>query len=309
MSNETNGTEARMRKAFPQPRKSITRMPTMRRSAYLAGAWYPGDDSGCREAIEIHAAEARPEQGAWRGLIGPHAGWSYSGDAAARSYRWLAESQLEVDLVVVFGSHRGPHGPNTVFRGAAWETPVGDLATAAPLADRVASELGLDDEEVRPVRPDNAVELHLPFVRYFFPRAELLMAGVEASPRAIALGEGIGKLVLETADNPVFIGSTDLTHYGSSYGFSPVGHGQTAVDWVRDENDEGFLDAVKARALERVVSHGNANHSACCPGAVAATQAAVAAWGGTEAPRLVDHYLSYDVQPGSSFVGYAGIVL
>jgi AmmeMemoRadiSam system protein B len=281
----------------------------MRRSAYLAGAWYPGDERGCREAIESHAAEAQPEQGAWRGIIGPHAGWFFSGDAAARSYRWLAEAQPDVDLVVVIGSHRGSRGPNTVFRGAAWETPVGDLVTAIPLANRAASELQLSDEPVNPARPDNAVELHLPFVRHFFPEAEMLMVGIEASPRAVELGETIGKLVAETAENPVFGGSTDLTHYGPNYGFAPAGRGPKAVDWVRNDNDKGFIDAILGRDLAGVVRHANDNQSACCPGAVAATQAAVAAWGGTEMPRLVDHYLSYDVQPGASFVGYAGIVL
>ena len=160
----------------------------MRRPALLAGQWYPGSASACRQAIEAHARDAKPEQGPYRGLIGPHAGWSYSGDAAARTYGWLARAQPEVDLVVVFGSHRGPEGPNTVFRGEAWETPLGDLASHQELAERLAAELQLRDEPAQPHHADNGVELHLPFVRYFFPAAKLLMLGPAASRDAITIG-------------------------------------------------------------------------------------------------------------------------
>ena len=39
------------------------------------------------------------------------------------------------------------------------------------------------------------------------------------------------------------------------------------------------------------------------------TMTAVKAYGGEAGPRLVDHYLSYDIRPDASFVGYAGLVL
>lgn len=279
----------------------------MQRAAYLAGQWYPASDSACRRALESHAADAQPEQGPWRGLIGPHAGWTFSGDAAGRTYPWLAAAHGDADLVVMFGSHRGPHGPNSVFVEEGWQTPVGSLATPVELARRVAAELTLEEEPVDPVHPDNAVELHLPFVRHFFPRAEMLMLGVEAGPTALEIGERVGALVGER--NAVFVGSTDLTHYGPNYGFEPAGSGDRGVDWVRQENDRGFIDAVLAGDASAVIDHGTRNQSACCAGAVGATMTAVEAYGGRAAPRLVDHYLSYDVRPGASFVGYAGLVL
>jgi AmmeMemoRadiSam system protein B len=53
------------------------------------------------------------------------------------------------------------------------------------------------------------------------------------------------------------------------------------------------------------LDHAGREQSACCPGAVAACMSAL----GQGSPKLVDHYLSYDVRPASSFVGYAGILL
>lgn len=285
---------------------------SVERPAFLAGRWYPGDERGCRAAIARHGDDAAVDEdvaGAYRALVGPHAGWAYSGDAAGRAYRWLSAARPDPDLVVLFGSHRGPNGPNTVFVADGWQTPLGTLQTAAPLAGQVRAALGLDEEPVAPARPDNAVELHLPFVRAFFPRAELLMLGVAASEDALRIGRVVGEIVRGAGREAVVVGSTDLSHYGASYGFAPRGSGPEAVRWVREDNDRGFLDAVLGDDPRRAVAHATANASACCPGAVAATMEAVRAMDGACAPRLVDHYLSCDVRPSASFVGYAGLVL
>ncbi|MCC6876879.1 MAG: AmmeMemoRadiSam system protein B [Sandaracinaceae bacterium] len=277
----------------------------MERRAFLAGSWYPGDERGCREAIAEHAQGTEPEAGEWWGLIGPHAGWAYSGGAAAHAYRWLASAR-DPELAVVFGSHRGPLGPNTIFCAGAWQTPLGALATDMELAITIRDTLDLDEEPVAPLRPDNAVELHLPFVRAFFPRARLIMIGVAASEVALAIGRRVGELV--RGRDTVYVGSTDLTHYGPNYGFAPAGRGARAVQWTRD-NDQGFLQAVLRNDARGALAHASEHQSACCPGAVAATIEAVRADRGTPRPKLIDHYLSYDVRPDDSFVGYAGLVL
>ena len=283
------------------------------RRALLAGRWYPGDPDACRAAIRAHASAERrtsDELGPVRGLVGPHAGWTFSGDCAGRGYRCLADAAPDdVDLVVVFGSHRGPNGPNTVFRDDAWDTPLGPLVTDRALADQAASALALEDEPADPRRPDNAVELHLPFVRELFPDAALLMLGVEASTRAIDVGRTVGELVKDAGRQAVFIGSTDLTHYGPNYGWAPHGTGDDAVRWVREQNDRAFLDAILRDAPDEAVALAVRDQSACCPGATVAAIEATRAYAGQVRPALVDHYLSWEVRPDASFVGYASVVV
>lgn len=250
-----------------------------------------------------------PVQAPYRGVIAPHAGFTYSGHTAAHAYAWLAQAAGSVDLVVVFGSHRGPHGPNTVFTAAGWDTPLGPLATAIPLATQLQRDLKLAEEPVQPHHPDNAVELHLPFVRHFFPKAELLMLGVAAATSALTLGREVGHAVKRAGINAVFAGSTDLTHYGPNYDFAPAGSGPAAVEWVRNQNDHGFIEATLSRDAAAVLADADQHQSACCAGAVAATLKALDAYGATGPATLVEHTLSYDIQPHPSFVGYAGIVL
>ena len=160
----------------------------MYRPSFLAGRWYPGNESDCRAAIEGHAVDTRSEQEGSCALIGPHAGWSFSGDAAGRSYRILAESTRQSpDLVVVFGSHLGRQG-SKIFLDEGWETPLGRFENARDLAAGLHTDMELAEEQSQPTNPDNAVEVHLPFAKYFFPQAELLVIGVEASERASTIG-------------------------------------------------------------------------------------------------------------------------
>lgn len=278
------------------------------RRTFLAGQWYPAGPAPCREAIATYAEGVVPTRG-YCGLIGPHAGWAYSGQTAARGYATLATDSDAIELVVVFGSHRGAFGPNTIFRGEAWDTPLGRISNAKDIVAQIAEPLSLDDEPLSPRQPDNAVELHLPFVRYFFPRAELLMLGVAAAPVAMEIGEHTGARVRQSGRRAVFIGSTDLTHYGPNYDFAPHGTGEEAVTWVRHENDRGFVEAILQQNAAGVLDHADMHHSACCPGAVAATLAALRAYGHELKPKLVEHTLSCDVHPSPSFVGYASVVL
>ena len=135
------------------------------------------------------------------------------------------------------------------------------------------------------------------------------MLGVAAAPIATEIGAQVGAACLAAGRDAVFVGSTDLTHYGPNYGFVPKGTGEEAVRWVREEIDSGFIACVLAGDPAALLAHAVREQSACCPGAVAATLAALCAYGHAPAPSLLTHYLSYDVRPSSSFVGYASIAL
>jgi AmmeMemoRadiSam system protein B len=281
------------------------------RPAYLAGTWYPDAPGDCRRTIEGHARATASLQGAWRGSLAPHAGWRYSGPLAVASFANLQASRPNADLVVVFGSHRGPAGPNTVFRALGWETPLGAVRNATGLAAELARDLSLDEEPTHPAHADNGIEVLLPFVRYFYPEAEVLLVGVAASEVALTIGTEVGARCQAQGRDAVFVGSTDLTHYGPAYELTHQGPAALAVAWVRDVNDAGFLRLAISEATQApkgMLEHARVHHSACCPGAAVAARQASAAFPPREAPALLGHTLSYDLAPSDNFVGYASVL-
>jgi len=124
--------------------------------------------------------------------------------------------------------------------------------------------------------------------------------------KARELGLALSRAAAACSRKIVVIASTDLTHYGINYDFMPRGLGMDAIEWVRNENDKGFIQAALEMDTEKVIAHARTHSSACSPGTVAAAIAFSLSQGATHA-TLLGHKLSYDIHPDRSFVGYAAI--
>jgi AmmeMemoRadiSam system protein B len=112
----------------------------------------------------------------------------------------------------------------------------------------------------------------------------------------------------------VVAGSTDLTHYGRNYGFSPRGQGQAALTWVRELNDRRFIEAVLSGDPDAVLSRAEGEASACSAGAALGVLGFVQVPGRDRAAlgaELLAYGTSADADKAGgvpdSFVGYAAI--
>ncbi|MBE3144401.1 MAG: AmmeMemoRadiSam system protein B, partial [Planctomycetes bacterium] len=108
-------------------------------------------------------------------------------------------------------------------------------------------------------------------------------------------------------------GSTDLTHYGPRYGFTPMGAGKDALKWAMDVNDKQFIDYSLKMQPDKMLESANANYNACGAGAAAAAVAAAKYLGKTKG-ILLAHTNSNEImlrkmgETSRESVGYAAIV-
>lgn len=282
------------------------------RKASFAGSWYPATASECereiRHFLKDPGFDEIPDADYLGGIV-PHAGWYFSGHLACRVIAAVSggDSREKPDVVAIFGMHLHPRSSPRIMTGGAWETPFGDMVIAADLAGRLARKFPFDVETPDRFSPDNTIELQLPFIKYFFNTSRLIPIG--APPAAISLE--IARTLMEMARKENIsikvVGSTDLTHYGANYGFTPAGSGSRGVSWARDHNDRAVIDRMLAMDPEGVIKESMASQNACCGGAAAAAIAAAAALGATRA-RLAGYSSSYEKHPSESFVGYAGLL-
>ncbi|MBW2061103.1 MAG: AmmeMemoRadiSam system protein B [Deltaproteobacteria bacterium] len=276
------------------------------RGRSLPYGWYPDTASACRQEIEefISQVEAPgPDMSGLNGGIVPHAGWYFSGKAAAKVFRYVSH-EGGVDIVAVFGGHMSAE-PGLIYLDEAWETPLGNLEIDQDLGQALKDKADLEVETWE--TGDNTMEVQLPFIKYFFPDSRIVAIRAPHSQKAVNIGQQLIELAKTQGQTIRVFGSTDLTHYGPNYGFTPQGRGQAALDWMRNENDKGFIDLALAMNLPGLLEHAAQNHSACSAGAAAAAIAACQALGSNRG-ELLDYYTSSDIMPGDSFVGYAGIV-
>jgi len=279
------------------------------RKSHFSGTWYPDTAVACEKEIRQFLqgkktgefAAANPKGG-----LVPHAGWYFSGSIACHVIHALTQGETP-DTVVIFGMHMHPESQPCMMPKGAWETPFGPLPVQEDLAAELEKTFSFQIETNTRFRQDNTIELQLPFVKYFFPDVKILALGVPPADISPQIAKKITEIASGLKLGLRVIGSTDLTHYGNNYGFTPKGSGPDALDWVRRENDRSFIDAVLSMNPSDVIREGLSRHNACCAGAAAAALTAAKEMGAVKAESLA-YATSYDRHPSDSFVGYAGIV-
>ncbi|MBN1490861.1 MAG: AmmeMemoRadiSam system protein B [Phycisphaerae bacterium] len=288
----------------------------MIREAARAGSFYPAEPDACREELlrclpdpaSLGELPARIVGG-----IVPHAGWIYSGAVAARTFAAIA-ARRRPETVVVFGAvHRAMRADAAVFARGAWASPLGEIAIDERLAERLLGACSFVRDEPYAHESEHSIEVQVPFIQHFFPQAKCLPVSVMPGPRASEIGLAAAGVVRDSGVDAVFIGSTDLTHYGPSYGSVSHGIGTEGLRWAREENDRRMLDLILARDADAIVAEAKAHHNACGSGAVAACIVAANELGATRA-RLLEHTTSAEVGArfgmggGADAVGYAAVV-
>jgi len=280
------------------------------RKAMFAGSWYPASASECEKEIDSFLEEGQNIKSPDRRLVGgivPHAGWYFSGSIACNVISRL-RSHDTPDVIVIFGMHLHPNSQCYLMPEGAWETPLGEIPVEEKLAAALVKKHSFSLETPDRFNQDNTIELQLPFIKYFFEDTKIVAMGVPPSTSSLAIGKSVIGLAKEMDLTAKVIGSTDLTHYGSNYGFTSKGRGQKAVDWVRSQNDRRVINAMLALEPETVIREALASQNACCAGAAATAIEAAKNLGANRADEI-GYTTSYDKSPGDSFVGYVGIVM
>ncbi len=287
----------------------------MKRQPYRAGSFYEAGEDACRRSArkildEADLPENLPEN-LFGGLV-PHAGWAFSGLTAATTLKALAKRD-RLKRVVIFGAdHWGTAGDGAVYDKDAWLTPLGEVPIDEELADALLKNCSLLRADASAHSREHSIEVQLPLMQVACDDVQIVPIIISPTPNAVQTGREIGEVLARDFPDAAVLGSTDLTHYGPQYGFTPGGTGSGGLEWA-NQNDARVLELIELMEADKVVAETAAHQSACGGGAIAATIAACSAMGAT-----TGHTLKYttsaevmrDVysQQSDDSVGYAAVV-
>lgn len=194
----------------------------------FSGSWYPASSIQLRELLDSLVERSR-ERAPFifpnaLGYVVPHAAPQYSGAVAAAAYRGLQEQRPERIVLLAFPHH-----------GRLTGVVSPDVSTVAtPLGD-AAIETGFAGFPVIPEESvcDHSFEIQLPFLQTLVPGARiapLYAGGMSAEER----GAAAEALTAAWRPGTVFVASSDLTHYGRSFGYTPFPADGHAADRLRE---------------------------------------------------------------------------
>ncbi|GAA5913411.1 hypothetical protein JCM5296_000905 [Sporobolomyces johnsonii] len=201
------------------------------RLASHAGSWYTDDSRKLDQQLSTWlAATASPKEGeplkeapvkGCKAIIAPHAGYSYSGPAAAFAYKCIDVEPIK--RVFVLGpSHHVYLDGCALSQCTTYSTPVGDL----PLDLETIAELektGKFEKMVKETDEDeHSIEMHLPYIRKVFEGRDIKLVPILVGSISTASEQSFGSLLAPYLADPstFFVISSDFCHWGQRFRYT-----------------------------------------------------------------------------------------
>jgi hypothetical protein len=202
-----------------------------KRKATHAGSWYPRFEQDLRKTMdelftnnEFGPGEKPTVINQERGIIGgltPHAGYSYSGCAAAHTYLNLFKETIP-DTVIILGTDHQGYSNVGLMKEGIWETPLGNIEVDSTLASQILqnSDQIIEDNSAFigfPNENEHNIEIQLPFIKYCSQDKDvkivpIKMAVSEDLKLMEKIATALSKSITELDKDIVILASSDLSH-------------------------------------------------------------------------------------------------
>lgn len=180
------------------------------RPAAVAGMFYPGDPRELSAIVQAFLHRANVRTMLPKVLVVPHAGYVYSGQAAAEAYVLLEPLKNQIKRVILLGPcHRVPVQGMALPTVDLFATPLGNIPLDTTAVEKLLTLpfVGYSDKAHA---EEHSLEVHLPFLQSMLANFSLVPVVVgETSPQQVAQA-------LEQVwggDETLIIISTDLSHF------------------------------------------------------------------------------------------------
>lgn len=212
------------------------------RSASHAGSWYTDDrkelDDSLSEWLEDVRADALPRPLAvcerkpaveglplpvskCRAIIGPHAGYSYSGPAAAYAYKCIDVSNIQ--RVFILGPSHHVYLDGCAVSGCSdYETPLGNLKIDRKITEELKATGRFDVMTQSLDEDEHSIEMHLPYIYKVFEGRDIQIVPILVGAINTAKENVYGKLLAPYLADPsnFFVVSSDFCHWGSRFRYT-----------------------------------------------------------------------------------------
>lgn len=279
---------------------------------YLAtGNWYPPNAADLTSLLDQYFSRAQSKElpGKIVGLIAPHAGFSYSGQCSANAYKQLQTPSQpgQIERVILMGvSHGGGFYGAVVSSFDFDSTPLGSIPMDTAVAKELAKEKFFRVND-RAIQYEHSIENHLPFLQKAlkgktFKVVPILFGSLDKNDFK-TMANAIKKHV---DDKTLVIASTDLTHYGANFDYTPF---KTDLEANLTKLDMGIINPITKLDFDDYFAYRQKTGITMCGFAPVGVLMEMFADKAHKA-TLIDYYKSGDRNKDYSLsVSYASIII
>jgi len=178
----------------------------------VAGSFYPNTKTELGQMVAdfFENAADQSQYGVPRILIVPHAGYIYSGQVAASSFKQL-EIPGYTKVILIGPSHHFPLSGLYLSGVDFWQTPLGEVEIDGITNSALTKEAGFEiNDKVHEV--EHSLEVELPFLQYVAPGAKItpIIVGQLDEKQQLSFAAILKKYL---DDQTVLVVSVDMSHY------------------------------------------------------------------------------------------------
>ncbi|KAG6500608.1 protein MEMO1-like [Zingiber officinale] len=196
-------------------------MERIRRAAH-AGSWYTDNGKKLDEDLErwllaTHLTKS-PDV---RGVIAPHAAYSYSGRCAAFAFANIDPESIE--RVFLLGPSHHYYTPRCALtRATIYSTPLGDLQVDTQVNDELKATGKFELMDLHVDEAEHSMEMHLPYLAKVFHGYPVKVVPILVGALNTENEAMYGQLLAKYVDNPknFFSVSSDFCHWGSRFNYT-----------------------------------------------------------------------------------------
>ncbi|KAI3973922.1 hypothetical protein MKX01_030498 [Papaver californicum] len=191
------------------------------RKASHAGSWY--SDNPTKLGAELDGwlrATGLAKSPDVRGVIAPHAGYSYSGRCAAYSFANI--DPTNITRVFLLGPAHHYYTPKCALSTAtAYKTPLGDLPIDLEVIEELHATGKFERMDLQVDEAEHSMEMHLPYLVKVFQGCHVkivpILVGALNSQNEAMYGKLLAKYVDDSSN--FFSVSSDFCHWGSRFNY------------------------------------------------------------------------------------------
>jgi len=217
---------------------------------HLVG-WYPTDPQALEQKIKqldatAHQIYQAPTDPKIRAIIVPHAGYTYSGAVAAAAYRLLDPNQYDT-AIVICPSHSAQFDGIALSSTHSTHVPNGTLVINQEFTRELAQKPPFLYHD-QAFAHEHAIEIQLPLIKHYLKKITIvpMIIGTVTKTNLEKAAQELAKFI---TDKTLVIVSTDFTHYGTRFGYTPFENHQSlrikqldnqALTLIQKQDPEAF---------------------------------------------------------------------
>ncbi|MBE9510003.1 MAG: AmmeMemoRadiSam system protein B, partial [Bacteroidetes bacterium] len=191
--------------------KLINRRPA------VAGQFYPGNKKDLEKMLEEFFSKAthRVSKEHVAAILSPHAGYVFSGEVAANSFKQLDQDKKYKNIFIIGSSHRTMFSGASIYNIGNYITPLGEVKVDIPLATKLINGYDVFSFNGNAHMGEHSLEVQLPFLQYWLNN-EFSIVPIVLGTQAPKTAEKIANALKPYfTDENLFVISTDFSHYPS----------------------------------------------------------------------------------------------